>query len=78
MTTLFNIYYILTTSQVITRTKISYALEAKTFGCYSNYHRKESDVILWGVLDTPFLSLAQRAKNEYEKFRDGDKLSFGI
>ena len=73
MTAPFNIYYILTTSQAITRTKISDALKAKTFGRYSNYSKKESDVTLWGVLDTPFLSLAQRAKNEYEKLRDGDK-----
>ena len=73
MTTPFNIYYILITSQVITRTKISDALETKTFGLYFNYRKKENDVTLWDVLETPFLSLAQRAKNEYEKYRDGDK-----
>ena len=58
---------------MLTRTKISDAIEAKTFGRYFNYRRKGSDVTLLGVLDTPFLSLGQRAKNEYEKFRDGDK-----
>ena len=73
MATPFNIYYILITSQEITKTTISDALEAKTFGLYSDYRRKVSDVTLCCVLDTPFLSLAQRAKNEYEKFRDGDK-----